>query len=56
MPMYLRCSTLIERQVSGNNLFLAVVVTVLVLMFQIFTHILIAKYLIYFYRLKSFIV
>jgi hypothetical protein len=36
MPMYLRCSSLIQKQVSKNILFFAVDITFSVLMFQIF--------------------
>jgi hypothetical protein len=37
--MYLRCPTLIQKQVSGNILFLAVDITFLELTFQVFTSI-----------------
>jgi hypothetical protein len=38
--MYLRCLSLIQKQVSKNTLFFAVGIMFSVLMFQIFTHIL----------------
>ena len=39
MSVYLRCSTLIEKRVTGNILFFAVGINFSVLMFQIFTRI-----------------
>jgi hypothetical protein len=41
--MYLRCSALIQKQVSENILFFAVAITFTVQLFQIFTHILLSK-------------
>ena len=41
--MYLRCLVLIQKQVFGNILFFAVGIAFLMLMFQIFTHILLLK-------------
>ena len=41
--MYLKCSALIQKQVFENILFFAVAITFSVLMFQIFTHILLSK-------------
>jgi hypothetical protein len=41
--MYLRCSALIQKQVSKNILFFAVDITFLMLVFQIFTFISLQK-------------
>jgi hypothetical protein len=38
MLIYLRCPTLIQKQVSKNTLFFAVGITFSLLMFQIYTH------------------
>ena len=43
MPMYLRCSALIEKQVFKNILLFEANITILGLMFQIFTRILLVE-------------